>query len=160
MNAKPIRILCVDDNNLVAEAVERRIALEPQLEWAGWAPTTEGILQYVDREKPDVVLFDIDMPGRDSFDVVRELAASRPEARVIMFSGYVRSDYIDRAIESGAWGYVSKNASIDEVVAAVEQVARGDFALTQEVLAEQVRGMNVQNGPNDYAKPPAFASES
>jgi len=131
--------MCVDDNELVADAVKRRIAYEPRFEWAGWAPQTNGLLEQVQQQKPDVILFDIDVPGRDPFSVVAELARAAPEVRALMFSGYVQGDYIDRAIESGAWGYVSKNASIDEVLSSVEQVASGEFALTQEVAAEQRR---------------------
>jgi two-component system response regulator DesR len=131
--------MCVDDNELVAEAVKRRIAYEPRFEWAGWAANTNGLLESVVKAQPDVVLFDIDMPGRDPFTVVRELAQAVPTARAVMFSGYVRGDYIDRAIEAGAWGYVSKNASIDEVLTSVEQVAVGEFALTQEAAEEQRR---------------------
>ena len=139
MNQRPIRVMCVDDNELVADAVKRRITYEPRFEWAGWAAHTDDLLELVQRAKPDVVLFDIDMPGRDPFSVVTELAQAAPEARAVMFSGYVQGDYIDRAIEAGAWGYVSKNASIEEVLASVEQVASGEFAMTQEAAAEQRR---------------------
>ena len=139
MNQRPIRVMCVDDNELVAEAVQRRITYEPRFEWAGWASHTNDLLPLVQKEKPDVLLFDIDMPGRDPFTVVAELAQAAPEIRTLMFSGYVQGDYIDRAIEAGAWGYVSKNASITEVLSSVEQVASGEFALTQEAAAEQRR---------------------
>jgi DNA-binding NarL/FixJ family response regulator len=131
--------MCVDDNELVADAVKRRIAFEPRFEWVGWVPNTTDVTDRVAQAKPDVMLFDIDMPGRDAFEVVRELAEKFAESRAVMFSGYVRGDYIDRAIESGAWGYVSKNASIDEVLKAVEHVAQGEFAFTQEALVEQRR---------------------
>ena len=68
--------------------------------------------------------------------VVSELAAACPSARVIMLSGYVRSDYIDRAVEAGAWGYVSKNENTETILAAIQQVARGGFAMGSEVEAE------------------------
>jgi DNA-binding NarL/FixJ family response regulator len=138
-NNPRIRVMCVDDNELVADAVKRRIAFESKFEWVGWVAHTGEVTDRVQQAKPDVMLFDIDMPGRDAFDVVRELAEQFPEARAVMFSGYVRGDYIDRAIECGAWGYVSKNASIDEVLLAVENVAKGEFAFTGEALTEQRR---------------------
>jgi DNA-binding NarL/FixJ family response regulator len=131
--------MCVDDNELVADAVKRRIAFEPRFQWAGWVAHTSEVVQRVVESQPDVMLFDIDMPGRDAFDVVHELSRQYPHARAVMFSGYVRGDYIDRAVEAGAWGYLSKNASIDEVLSAVEHVAQGEFAFTQEALVEQRR---------------------
>jgi DNA-binding NarL/FixJ family response regulator len=137
MSHGSIRVLCVDDNQMVGEALKRRIQLEPRFEWVGWMPGAEGLLEQARDMRPHVMLIDIDMPGRDTFEVVRELAQFAPEARAMMFSGYVRGDYIDRAIEAGAWGYVSKNASIDEVLAAIEQVARGEFAMTAEAIIEQ-----------------------
>jgi DNA-binding NarL/FixJ family response regulator len=137
MSPVAIRVLCVDDNQMVAEALQRRIQLESRFEWVGWMPGAEGLLEEVRKTRPHVMLIDIDMPGRDTFEVVHELAQVVPDARAMMFSGYVRGDYIDRAIEAGAWGYVSKNASIDEVLAAIEQVARGEFAMTAEAMIEQ-----------------------
>jgi DNA-binding NarL/FixJ family response regulator len=134
-----IRVVCVDDNRLLAEAVERRLNMDGGFEWAGWLARTETLLEDVARLKPDVLLLDIDMPGRDPLDLLQDLAANVPETRVVMFSGYVRREYVDRAIEAGAWGYISKNASIEEVLAAIEQVASGEFVLTSEVLAEHRR---------------------
>jgi DNA-binding NarL/FixJ family response regulator len=135
----PVRLMCVDDNALVAQAVERRVACEPDMAWSGWAERTDDVLAHVQRENPDVILLDIDMPGRDAFEVVREIAQQFPDARVVMFSGYVRADYIERAIDAGAWGYISKNESVSDMLAAVRRVAAGEFMLTQEVLVEHGR---------------------
>ena len=140
MTENRIRVLCVDDNELVAQAVERRMAFEPRFEWVGWVSRTEELLETVSRAQPHVVLLDIDMPGRSAFDVVKDLADAAPDTRVVMFSGYVRNDYIDRSVDAGAWGYVSKNASIEELLEAIEKVAGGNFALTDEVIAQQARG--------------------
>ena len=136
---KPIRVACVDDNKLLAEAVERRLSMDSSFEWAGWVSHTERLIEDVDRLEPDVVLLDIDMPGRDPLDLLHDLASHRPESRVVMFSGLVGRDYVDRAIDAGAWGYISKNASIEEVLGAIRQVAAGEFALTSDVMAEHRR---------------------
>jgi DNA-binding NarL/FixJ family response regulator len=62
-----------------------------------------------------------------------------PNMRVVILSGHVRRELIDRAIESGAWGYVSKHDGADAVVAAIRSVARGEFTLGPEVQAEYRR---------------------
>jgi DNA-binding NarL/FixJ family response regulator len=134
--AKPIRVMCVDDNDFVAEAIRRKLSLDPTFAWAGWLPEARHLVEKVRENKADVVLLDIDMPGKDSFEALGELAAAVPSARVIMLSGYVRSDYIDRAVGAGAWGYVSKNENTETILAAIQQVARGGSAMGAEVEAE------------------------
>lgn len=137
----PVRVLCVDDNELVADSVRRRLQMEPAYSWAGWFRHTDELLADGAARAADVILLDIDMPGQDTFGVVRRLGETAPDARVVMFSGYVRSDYIDRAIEAGAWGYISKNDGIDEVLDAVRQVALGEFALSRDAFTEQGRSV-------------------
>lgn len=132
----PVRILCIDDNRLIAEALERRLASEHRLRWVGWVSNLVEAAAQVMRARPDVILLDIDMPGRDSFDVLRELAASLPTAKIAMLSGHVRLDYVDRAIDAGAWGYLSKNESMEDLFAAIMRIALGEFVLSAEVEAE------------------------
>jgi DNA-binding NarL/FixJ family response regulator len=135
-----IRVMCVDDNDFVAEAIRRKLAMDRAFTWAGWLPEARDMVEKVKENKADVVLLDIDMPGKDSFEALSELAAACPDARVIMLSGYVRADYIDRAVEAGAWGYVSKNENVETILSAIQQVARGSFVMGSEVAAELKRG--------------------
>jgi DNA-binding NarL/FixJ family response regulator len=128
--------MCVDDNDFVAEAIRRKLSLDQDFAWAGWLPEARDLVEKVKEAKADVVLLDIDMPGKDSFEALRELAAACPATRVIMLSGYVRTDYIDRAVEAGAWGYVSKNENTETILAAIRQVSKGGFAMGSEVEAE------------------------
>ena len=132
MVSKPIRVLCVDDNDFVAEAIERKLRREPGFEWAGWLPDTIDLTERVRQSGADVVLLDVDIPGRDSFEALAELSAGEPSIRVIMLSGHVRSDYIDRAVEAGAWGYLSKGEENDVILDAIRRVAAGGFALGNE----------------------------
>ena len=139
MPDQAIRVLCVDDNDFVAEAIRRKLSLNSNFAWAGWLPEAKDLIEKVKETNADVVLLDIDMPGKDSFEALGELAQACPQTRVIMLSGYVRSDYIDRAVEAGAWGYVSKNENTETILAAIQQVSRGGFAMGSEVEAELKR---------------------
>lgn len=134
-----IRVMCVDDNDFVAEAIRRKLAMDRGFAWAGWLPEARALVEKVKENKADVVLLDIDMPGKDSFEALSELAAACPDTRVIMLSGYVRCDYIDRAVEAGAWGYVSKNENVETILAAIQQVAHGSFVMGSEVETELKR---------------------
>lgn len=127
-----ISVLCVDDNQHVADAIRAKLANAGGFEWKGWLSAADTLLEAGRREHPTVVIMDVDMPGRDPFEAVAEMAAQYPEIRAIMFSGYVRSELIDRAFDAGAWGYVSKNDGEDELVQALRLVAGGDIFLSPE----------------------------
>ena len=139
MSEKPIRVLCVDDNDFVAEAIRRKLLLESGFEWLGWLEDASGLLESARGMKPDVILLDIDMPGEDSFEALESLAANCPAIRVIMLSGHVRRELIDRAVEAGAWGYISKNDETDHIVAAIRRVAAGEFTLGPDAETEYRR---------------------
>jgi DNA-binding NarL/FixJ family response regulator len=136
MTDRPIRVLFIDDNRLLAAAFERRLKLEPTIQYAGWSETSHQAHDLAKDGGADVILLDIDMPG-DSFEVVRQLATQCPDVRVIMFSGYVRSEFIDKALDAGAWGYVSKNEGIEVVIDAIRRVASGEFVLSPDVESER-----------------------
>lgn len=133
MESDAIRILCVDDNPFVSDAIERRLRHEPGFEWLGRLESADELVAEVGRLRPHVVLLDIDMPGKDSFEALEELSSTHEEVRTVMLSGYVRPDYIDRAVEAGAWGYLSKNERPESILASIRNVAAGEFTLGPEV---------------------------
>ncbi len=126
-------VLCVDDNPHVAEALQNKFLRGSLCTWLGWLPDANNLVEWVLENKPDIVLLDIDMPGRDPFEALNELTARRPETRTIIFSGHVRRELVDRAIEGGAWGYVSKNEGEDQLMDAIERVLEDEFILSHEV---------------------------
>jgi DNA-binding NarL/FixJ family response regulator len=134
---RPVKVLCIDDNDLVAAAFQQRLVTEPDLRWVGWLSGGERISERLGDLEPDIVLLDIDIPGENPFDLLLAIAGSRPDARVLMFSGHVRREYLDRAIECGAWGYVSKNEPVEEILGAIRRAAGGQFAITPEVALVQ-----------------------
>ncbi len=135
MRDNPIRVLIVDDNVLVVEGVRMKIKREPSLEWVGHLPNADDLIVTALRRRPDVVLLDIDMPGRNAFEALAHLRELFPQIRVVMLSGHVRRELIDRAVESGAWGYVAKTDGVEAIICAIRRVAAGEFALGPEVAA-------------------------
>lgn len=131
-----IRVLCVDDNPLVADAVTTRLRLAGGFECLGHLPDATTMQAEVARLRPDVVLMDLDMPGAEPFEIMRMLSATHPDTRVLVLSGHVRRDLLDRAIEFGAWGYLSKNDDAETLVAAIRSVAAGEFVLGPELAAD------------------------
>ncbi len=133
MNDNSIKVLCVDDNPLVRQAIESRLRDVPGIEWLGDLSEADSLAAIARARRPDVVLLDIDMPGRDVFDALEDLTESCPDVHVLMFSGVVRSDLIERAFNAGAWGFVSKNDSSELLVQAIKRVADGEVVLGPEV---------------------------
>src|SRR5690606_23873630 len=95
MSEEPVKVLCVDDNAAVAEAIELKLGLEPSLRWVGRLEAADGLLDEVATTGAQVVLLDIDMPGRDPFHALEELSQKFPDVRAIMLSGYIGDDLID-----------------------------------------------------------------
>lgn len=133
---RQVRVLCVDDNFLVAEGIKIKLMLAGGFQWLGQLADADQLVSEVERTRPDIVLLDIDMPGKDAFAALEELNRRDLGARVLMVSGHVRTDLIDRAVEAGAWGYVSKGEGAESIVSAIQDVIDGKFVMGPEVAAE------------------------
>lgn len=133
--ANRITILCVDDNEDVARALRRKLDLAGGMDWRGWLPDADTLVANVQQHCPAVVLLDIDMPGVDPFAAMLQLSSDCPDTRVIIFSGHIRRELIDRALDSGAWGYISKNDGEIALVDAIRRVTAGELVLSPEAQA-------------------------
>lgn len=123
-------VVVVDDNPLVVEALRRRIALESDLTMLGSLNERDDIMLRLAELRPDVVLLDIDIPGVDGFELVRQLGREQPGVRVVMFTGHAKKDYFEQALASGAWGFVLKSAPTQFLLDAVRRVSRGEVVIT------------------------------
>lgn len=129
MSGTPIKVLSVEDNPLVGEAIGRKLSGDPGFEWLGWVCTSDALFEKVAANPPDVVCMDLEMPGQDAFEMIRALQSRSPKSRVLVLTGHVNSNYIDQAINAGAWGYLSKAEESRVIVAAFRQIAEGGFVL-------------------------------
>lgn len=117
-------IILVDDHQAVAEAVAMRF------EAAGFRvaerlDSAKGLIGAVQKRKPDVVLLDVSMPGPDPFEAVERVKNASPGAKVLFFSAFTNDRYIDRALASGADGYLTKGEPFDKIVKGIEQALAG-----------------------------------
>ncbi|HYE60401.1 MAG TPA: response regulator transcription factor [Phycisphaerales bacterium] len=130
------RVFCADDNPLVSDALRLFVLRSGEFDWAGCVPDADQLCANVRAMGcPEIVLLDIDMPGMDPFTAISQVAACCPETRVLMYSGMVRRDLIDRAIEAGAWGYVSKGDGEQALFEAMRTALDGQIAMSPEVRA-------------------------
>ena len=98
MGSAPISVLAVDDNAAVLVALESRLAREAGIRWTGSLTSADGLAEAVARLSPTVVLLDLDMPGRSAIDALADLTREQPATRVIILSGHVRRELVDRAV--------------------------------------------------------------
>jgi len=130
-----ISVLAVDDNEQVLQAVRLKLGLAGGFEWRGSLSSADALPEKVAELRPNVILLDIDMPGRDPFDALAASSEQSPDSRVLVFSGHVTKQLVDKAIEAGSWGYVSKSDGENSLIAAIKAVAAGSFVLSDEVRA-------------------------
>ena len=129
-----IKVLCVDDDDLVAQIVRITLKHAGGFEWLGQLRDAGDMALHAEIDPPDVVLLDMCMPGKSPFVAMRELFDVCPKARVLMFSGYDGQNLVDRAIEAGASGYLSKHESGCEIIDAIRRVARGEFVMSPHAV--------------------------
>lgn len=122
-----VRVLCVDDNDLLRRALATALRRVEWIDVVGEEDCADTLYTVVRELRPEVILLDIDMPGLDPFTAMSDLQASFAAARVLVFTGHARPEFADRAVASGAWGYLSKSAGIEEVVNAIRAVHAGSF---------------------------------
>jgi DNA-binding NarL/FixJ family response regulator len=123
----------VDDQSLMRAAF-RQILGAHGIEVVGEAATADEAIAEVERTSPDVVLMDVRMPGRSGIDATAELATSHPGARVLVLTTFDHDEYVDGAVRAGAAGFLLKNATPEDLVAAVRSVAAGDGVLDPKVV--------------------------
>lgn len=133
MSSDPIGVLCVDDHAFLADGLRIRIEAEPDMRFLGHLDSADRLLETVLRLRPQVVLLDIDMPGRDPFDALLDLRRDASFTRPVMLSAHVRERYIDLAYTAGAWGYLCKADPPDAIIAGIRDVAAGRVASSPSV---------------------------
>ncbi len=133
-----IRILVVDDHQVVREGLRRMLELESDFTVVGEAADATDVLTQVESLSPEVILMDIKMPGVDGLDLTRQLKQKQPSCNVIMLTLY--DEYLTQAIEAGAVGYLHKDIKREELVRAIRAVCQGrsplDLSISRDHLAE------------------------
>lgn len=129
-------VYCADDNPLVTDALRVQFERARDFRWMGCSEDADSLVKAVSqRGCPDIILLDIDMPGKDPFEAIAELTELCADVRVVMYTGMVRRELIDQAVEAGAWGYVAKSDGEEALFTAMRKVLDGEFALSPEVEA-------------------------
>ena len=133
-----LKILLVDDHEVVRLGLKALLSNYPKFEVVSEASNAEEAIRRVNEFKPDVVIMDIRLPGKNGIEATREISKTLPDTKVIILTSYAEDELLFDAIDAGAYGYVLKQIGSDDLVQALDAIGRGeallDPALTQKVF--------------------------
>jgi len=141
-NRKSKRILIVDDHPVVREGLAQQINRAVDLEVCAEAGTAAQALEAVGRAKPDLVLADINLPGRSGLELIRDIHAFSPQLPVLVLSMHDEAVFAERVLRAGGRGYVSKHAGGDRLVEAIRHVLGGQIYVSAAVSTRLLDGLS------------------
>ena len=124
--SEPITCLIVDDHEVVREGLRLSLSRSENIRVVGEAADGEAAVTLARRRKPNVVILDVRMPGMDGLAAAKEITSEIPETAVLMFTAFAELSLLTRGLESGAKGYILKEAPHQTIVRAIQKVADGD----------------------------------
>ncbi|MGW6929995.1 response regulator [Lentzea sp. NPDC054927] len=128
-----IRVVLAEDQAMVRGAFAQLLDLQPDVTVVATAGNGDEALAVVAEHRPDVLLTDIEMPGRTGLDVAQELARRGDPTRILIITTFARSGYLRRAMDAGVAGYVLKDAPIADLVSALRRVHAGERVVAPEL---------------------------
>jgi len=136
--ASPIRVLAVDDHQLIRVGIATLLLPEPDMELVGEASNGREAIAKFRECRPDITLMDLQMPEMNGFDAILAIRNQFPEARIIVLTTYNGDAQAHRAIKAGAQGYLLKNLVHRELVQTIRTVHAGRKAVAAEIAAQVV----------------------
>jgi DNA-binding NarL/FixJ family response regulator len=121
----PIKLFIVDDHYMVIEGIHSLLQNEKDIEWMGHATNAASCLAFLQQQLPDIILMDINLPDKSGIDLCREVKEKYPAVYILGLSTFNQQSFIEKMMESGASGYILKNATKEELMEGIETVVKG-----------------------------------
>lgn len=142
-----IKVLIVDDHEMVRLGVSTYLGVQPDIEVVGEAVNGQEGLDKALALRPDVILMDLVMPKMDGIESTKRILAAWPEARIIILTSFIDDEKVYPAIEAGAASYILKTATAEEIAAAIRKTAAGDSALDPQVTTKMMNRLTKKAQP-------------
>lgn len=143
-------VLIVDDHPLFREGLKTIIARDPKLEIVGEAGSGREAMRLAKERKPDLALLDIALPDKTGIELTDEIKRIAPETMIMIISMHSKVDYIVKAFQAGATGYVVKDSAAERLLQGIEAVLRGEYFLDSSVSHKVVS--KLMEFPREEAK--------
>ena len=147
-----IRLLIIDDHEMVREGLKAMLVSEPDFAIVGDAANAEQALELIERSRPDVILLDIRLPGVSGIEVCRTVTERYPETAVIILTTFSDENLVAQCIQAGARGFIVKDIERFDLKRSIRAVARGEAAIDTKaavaVLAQLRRAPQVNLDPS------------
>lgn len=127
-----IKVFIVDDHYMVIEGIRSLLQNEKDIEWSGHATNAASCLAFLQHNRPDIVLMDINLPDKNGIELCKEVKEKYPSIFIIGLSTFNQQSFIQKMMDSGASGYVLKNATQEELMEALKTVLKGKTYLSDE----------------------------
>jgi NarL family two-component system response regulator LiaR len=147
------RVLLVDDHIVVRQGLRALLATESDIAVVGEAENGRQAVAEAERSRPDVILMDLVMPEMDGIQAIRRIKASQPEARILVLTSFATDDKVFPAIKAGALGYLLKDSSPEELVAAIHRVQRGQPSLHPAIARKLLQELSHPSQPLSTPEP-------
>jgi DNA-binding NarL/FixJ family response regulator len=138
---KKIRVLMIDDHPIVRSGIRMLLEQSGGIEVVGEAERGDDAVGLVKRLKPDVLLLDMEMPGKTGVEVARELEAAKLPVRVLALSAHDDEEFIMNLLANGAAGYLTKEEALDTIIEAIHGVANGEEGWLSRRAAARMASM-------------------
>jgi DNA-binding NarL/FixJ family response regulator len=136
---QPTRIAIVEDQAGVADSLKKLIHRSRGLQVVGTYPNGEAALAEIPRQRPDLVLMDIGLPGMSGIECVRSLKAMLPALPIVMLTVYDEGEYLFNSLKAGASGYLLKRATGEKLVEAITEARLGGVPLTRQMAGKMAQ---------------------
>lgn len=137
MSNTQIKILIADDHPVVREGIKQIIGKAPDMIVGGEALTGQEVLDKVNREEWDALILDVNMPGKDGFEVLREVRRDHPKLPILILSIYPEEQIGVRILRAGASGFLNKESAPKELLNAIRKIHSGG-KFVSPTLAEKL----------------------
>jgi len=144
---KKVRLLIADDHEIVRKGLRVLLETSTEVEVVGEAANGKEALSKAAQYRPDLILLDLVMPGKDGLEVIKEIKNNFPSVKILVLTSYSEEEKLAQALKEGALGYLLKDSSPEELLEAIKEVSQGKTHLSPELAFRVVRLMTGKTTP-------------
>lgn len=140
--SKSIRVLIADDHQLVRQGFAALLSVKPGYEVVGQAQNGVEVVKMADTLHPDVILMDLQMPKKNGIEATREIKEANSNSRILIITSFAEDENVYQAIKAGAFGYLLKDSSPQELIQAIDDVYNGRISLHPNIALKLIEELN------------------